>query len=506
MILLDAHVATTGNDFELLGIYIGLLSAVIAALAPIIYDIWKTRAARLTKKAQKKTLQKIFSRAPPGAVSVKSLGDSVGADLIETRRLLLEIGAEFHGSPEGDELWSMPSKLMSSDVREETVPLNLLEPLRIIIRIIKSIISRYFKYMQSIIIGFLVKAAGFAIAIIFITSIAIFMTSRVSDPPFERFFTFGPPAEKIVILGVTDLSNQPAFSTLSEWWKRAMIEGLERNCKIKNVDYEFTLVSWTDLLYTSPLHSNLFYYFDTLYDGQPYVPSPSDSSIEPYRETFWESVSRYIMRYLLPPEWDLSKEQFYHDLILYYDELSKMIDRNGTIRVLRDVLKEEIADVVSLYKNRKILIVAHGLGGIVVDDFLRDLGREDLSPEIPVLVTIGTPLGLAVVINRILKSSVYPSNVTRVRTPAVISGAWLNFSDPKDPVNADPHLADDFAPNSNGVKVIDDLVRNDYVDPNGINHPGKVFGYLRTPEYSNLLARFLNRSCNATVTKIRADG
>ena len=85
----------------------------------------------------------------------------------------------------------------------------------------------------------------------------------------------------------------------------------------------------------------------------------------------------------------------------------------------------------------------------------------------------------------------------RVRTPSVVKKRWVNFADRKDPVALDVHLRDDYKKNGSNVRCEDDLVYNDYrimkhgkteVDRN--HH--KSYGYLRTPEFSALVKKFLS--------------
>ena len=63
---------------------------------------------------------------------------------------------------------------------------------------------------------------------------------------------------------------------------------------------------------------------------------------------------------------------------------------------------------------------------------------------------------------------------------------WSNFADKRDPVAMDVHLSDDFEPNAYGIRPEDDLVANDW---GGIHH--KSYGYLRTPEVSQIIKNFI---------------
>ena len=93
----------------------------------------------------------------------------------------------------------------------------------------------------------------------------------------------------------------------------------------------------------------------------------------------------------------------------------------------------------------------------------------------------------------------------RVRTPSIVSQSWTNFADRLDPVALDSHLSDDYSENGKGIRVQDDLVLNDYRkptkgksgtmemerDPEGKNNHHKSYGYLRTPELSELVKGFI---------------
>ena len=121
---------------------------------------------------------------------------------------------------------------------------------------------------------------------------------------------------------------------------------------------------------------------------------------------------------------------------------------------------------------------------------LRDLGYPARQIEIAYLVTIGSPLGLQVVKEKIRRERWD----NKVRTPSVVTRRWVNFADLRDPVVVDTCLANDYAPNSPSISVQDDLVLNDY--HRGVRqNPHKSYGYLRTPEMSRLIAEFLELTC-----------
>lgn len=88
------------------------------------------------------------------------------------------------------------------------------------------------------------------------------------------------------------------------------------------------------------------------------------------------------------------------------------------------------------------IVVAHSLGTVVALETLHET-RNGRHPDVPLLITLGSPLGI--------RTAVQP----RVRphplaTPASV-GRWLNFWDRDDLVAARPHLEDFVRPNAAAV-------------------------------------------------------
>ncbi len=143
------------------------------------------------------------------------------------------------------------------------------------------------------------------------------------------------------------------------------------------------------------------------------------------------------------------------------------------------------------------MLIAHSMGSIIAYDALTLLGQPDPGFEVDHFVTIGSPLGLPHVKGKIIDEFVHRGDVAdRVRTPTVVKKKWVNYANRRDPVALDVHLANDYKPNRDNIKCEDDLVYNDYrvmkrgeKDPDRNYH--KSYGYLRTPEFSELMKDFL---------------
>ncbi len=128
------------------------------------------------------------------------------------------------------------------------------------------------------------------------------------------------------------------------------------------------------------------------------------------------------------------------------------------------------------------------MGSIVAFDVLSDL--INVKP-IDALVTIGSPLGVPVIVGRIFEEQKAKSaQLKKPSTPDNILNRWFNMSDVEDKVALDHTLNDDFTTNNVGVSAQDITVVNDY-EINGELNPHKSFGYLRTPEMANIIHEFL---------------
>jgi hypothetical protein len=151
------------------------------------------------------------------------------------------------------------------------------------------------------------------------------------------------------------------------------------------------------------------------------------------------------------------------------------------------MITDRLCEKLKEYKNDNIMLISHSMGTIIALDVL-----NYIVPDIRIntFITMGSPLGLPFIISKIaaeLQQRGKQSNV--LKTPEGITKNWYNFSDILDKVSFNYKLSESFSMNSFGIKPIDLLVINNY-EFNGIRNPHKSFGYLRTPQFSKLLAEF----------------
>lgn len=281
-----------------------------------------------------------------------------------------------------------------------------------------------------------------------------------------------------VIIGVHGLANKPEESELKDWWRKSILEGLERNeGRSANRDIAFDLCYWRDWNYPDPV--------PTHQNDEPYIEAEGTGRLQEYKENFWDTLREEAGDLLdTPLDWmkrSLGIEETvqaalglkFADLALYYDNEEK-----------RNQLRSRLEKIILKHEGSRMMVIAHSMGSIIAYDVLRRLGRTHRDLRVDHLVTIGSPLGIPHVKFKIWQES------DMVRTPSIVR-RWSNLSDRGDAVAADPSLAGDYGANDRRVKVHDDLVLNTYVGKAGKRNSHKSYGYLRTPELSKLIRSFI---------------
>ena len=295
-----------------------------------------------------------------------------------------------------------------------------------------------------------------------------------------------------IIIGIHGLGNKPPKNLLEKWWKDSIIEGLKNN-NYKLKDFEFELCYWSDILHETPLNPNETDNESETYLSEPYVPfeKKGEKKEHSFREQALEYLEKYsdkilvngVLSFNIASLTDMFIHRHFRDLEIYYS--LSFINYKGKKRLARDVIIERLTDLISKHKNKEILLVAHSMGSIIAYDALMDY-----VPEIKVnmLITIGSPLGQKYVIGKInLEKNAEPE--TKLPVPENISSRWTNFYDLEDVVAINYNLADYFTPNSDGIKIFDEEIENNY-SYNEKENPHKSYGYLRADKFSNIVNSF----------------
>jgi len=116
------------------------------------------------------------------------------------------------------------------------------------------------------------------------------------------------------------------------------------------------------------------------------------------------------------------------------------------------------------------IIVSHSLGTIVAYSLLREFSRNGRPRQSPLLVTLGSPLGIDSVRKGFPKPRIKPDNVQR----------WVNGADPEDFVALRSELThDNFGP---GIENYPDI-------ENGYDDPHSIIGYLSDPRIAKAISQ-----------------
>ena len=274
-----------------------------------------------------------------------------------------------------------------------------------------------------------------------------------------------------------------------------MEEGL-RTAGYSRLLPDFELVYWADIVYDKP--NNLLekdinnpYYLDEPYirGSKDFHVSPSDSRIKVV-----DFLGKQMNRIFLDDDYSLNYSfitdailnKYFRDLEIYYSKnICELDNRECT---LNQLIRERLAALLEKHRDDEIMLIGHSMGSIIAYDVL-----TFMKPDIRVktFITIGSPLGLPVVLSKIAAErkeaglESFPISV-----PEAIAGEWINYSDILDKVAFNYKLSDDFSENSLGIKPVDYLVVNNY-EYEGEPNAHKAYGYLRTKEFAETLNEFI---------------
>jgi hypothetical protein len=279
------------------------------------------------------------------------------------------------------------------------------------------------------------------------------------------------------IVGIHGLGNKPPVDEKRRWWEAAIREGLSRNERLHRFEAVFEFVYWADLRYDAPL--------DTSGNQEPYRPHTGAGPLPDADEAPTISTGTLLAPVYEGLDWVQSKTGItpLDDMILEhrFDDLWHYHAEDAFAQRVRSRLINRL----DALRGRRILLAAHSMGSVIAYDVLRFLEQHDPTLRVDHFVTLGSPLGLAKV--KLKAEAEFGS----LRVPGNVA-AWTNLYDGEDVVAITGALASDYIPNG-GVRVQDVQVVNDYAAPNGGANHHKSYGYLRTPEFSNLACAFASR-------------
>ncbi|MDX9945949.1 MAG: hypothetical protein RBS38_01195 [Bacteroidales bacterium] len=299
-----------------------------------------------------------------------------------------------------------------------------------------------------------------------------------------------------VIIGVHGLGNKPPAPLLEQWWKSSMKEGLRLGKYGVSLPL-FEMAPWSDIIHKTSQDPSVKdpespYFIDEKYtEAQPDFHSGDNGT----RKKVVDFIGRQMNRVFLNEDLTLNYSfitdaiisRYFRDLEIYYSD--KPFESDGGSATYRELIRKRLLDKLIEHRNDDIMLIGHSMGSIIAFDVL-----TFMAPEIRIntLVTMGSPLGLPVVISKIAAEMRQKGiSDTRLKSPPGVTGNWYNYSDILDTVAFNYRLADYYNENRSGVKPVDHLVVNDY-ESNKVRNPHKAYGYLRTPRFTAVLNEFIS--------------
>jgi hypothetical protein len=300
-----------------------------------------------------------------------------------------------------------------------------------------------------------------------------------------------------VIIGVHGLGNKPDKEILHEWWRLSLMEGLQNNGYEAELPH-FEMVYWADVTNPKPLDVNIDDENDPLYIRERYTPSVKGFTRKENRFLKW--IMRYLGKQLnkifLNEDFTL-KHEFIPDFIVrrYFKDLDVYYRDEGTAETppdeqKKEIIKKRLADCLEKHKDSEIMLIAHSMGSIIAFDVL-----SFITPHIPIhtFITIGSPLGLPLVVGKIAAQyKPNPDGEREMLTPPGIHGNWFNFSDMLDKITFNYQLSRKYQFNKNAIRPRDFAIINDYHSNSGKQNPHKSFGYLRTAKLARMVNYFIH--------------
>jgi hypothetical protein len=272
---------------------------------------------------------------------------------------------------------------------------------------------------------------------------------------------------------------------------RCLLDGIRRVDKKRASDLAdhpeiFEFIAWSSLLYDEQT---------SVAPDMPGIerllalpgPEPRDVS----ESKSWRTRTRqlvYLLSDALPVLIDLVANA---DMKKMIDDANRYFnDENGVAIQVRQRLSDAL--IAATAAGQRILLIGHSLGSVIAYDTLWELGnRPDRAVQIDQFLTIGSPLGVRFVRERLLSAGAsgtqrYPSNIR----------SWLNLAAIGEMTALDRRMATDFAPmiDAGCVQAITDDVEliNYFRGPDGLN-VHKCYGYMANEKMGAAVVDWLSQ-------------
>ncbi|MBN1759752.1 MAG: hypothetical protein JW863_15600 [Chitinispirillaceae bacterium] len=300
---------------------------------------------------------------------------------------------------------------------------------------------------------------------------------------------------KTVVIGIHGLRNKPPADLLTKWWIKSIVEGF-RVINLPVPRFSFKLAYWAQYMHPLPQDSAVTDRDDARYLWEPYVEGTYFGPRAPntLKKSLRNDIHRQLLQLIAGEAGFMNVEalsnrivhRMFVELDTYYH--GNLRDASGKQRPARELIRNELQQLLHTYRHRNICLLAHSMGTIIAYDVLLHCAR---SLPVHTFITFGSPLGFPVIRNHIQQElGLANSDKVTLPTPDTIRHRWLNFSDLDDVTCLDYNLRNHYQANKRGIRPYDRIVYNDY-EYNGTPNPHKAYGYLRTLDITQALNTFL---------------
>ena len=269
---------------------------------------------------------------------------------------------------------------------------------------------------------------------------------------------------------VHGMCNKPTADRLLELWLRALAQDDGLNLAAKGVPCR--MVYWADVLYAAPDLDRSGH--ESTDDSARTLAGPDPSwreSLPPDERRWLEDLERQTnggpsagpsaqgpgagrdTQERVPLPWAVKgplMEWWLRD-VHHYLFNTEYSPRPGTTYRVQDEIRRRTISAIQEAEAEPgpLVVVSHSLGTVIAYDCLK---RVEACPEIDALVTVGSPLGLDEV-----QDKLKPGWTQRNGFPGAVKGRWVNIFDQLDPVAGfDARLADDYQ--KDGIGAVEDVL------------------------------------------------
>jgi len=260
------------------------------------------------------------------------------------------------------------------------------------------------------------------------------------------------------------ISNKPAADELLKIWRRSLADSGDDPLALGSLGVSSSLLYWADVMYAAPdpdlsAHEGVLENTPAALDGSGHPPLPtpvsaesaafiealrrqltdlSDAEIATAAQTPVATGTKGLERVPLP--WFLKKPimaAFLRD-VHHYLFNAESTPRPGETYRVQDKIRRRTVDLFKQADSRPHIVVSHSMGTVIAYDCLKRVAE---CPEVDGLITLGSPLGLDE-----LQDKLRPGWSRDHGFPVEkMKGDWVNVFDCLDVVcGLDPNLRNDY--------------------------------------------------------------